>query len=303
MTKLETLKQEHDLRKAWKNEAKDFTPWLADNLYYIADILDMDLELVETESKVGTFSADILAKDSESERYVVIENQLDDSNHDHLGKLITYASGKDAKAIVWVVRKARDEHRQAIEWLNTHTISEIGFYLLEIELWTIGTSMPAPKFNVVERPNEWAKAVKPSSDISDSKMLQFQFWQVFVDYANKCGFNKTFSLRNPHARNWFDIAVGSSRCHISLEAKRQKQEATVGLYIQDDKYLFDSLFADKATIEADFGEPLEWTEASKARRIYAVRSFDLTDTSCWQDIFKWYIEKSIVIKKTVQKYL
>ena len=164
MYNLDTLTQEPNLRKAWPNEAKDFTPWLASHLEYIGNILEMDLELVEKESKVGGYSADILAKvadaEDDSESYVVIENQLEDSNHDHLGKLITYASGKKAKAIVWVVKKARDEHREAIKWLNDNTTSELGFYLLEIELWHIGTSKLAPKFNVVERPNEWAKVVK-----------------------------------------------------------------------------------------------------------------------------------------------
>lgn len=103
--KLKTLKQEHNLRKAWPNEASDFTPWLADNLSYIGDILGMELELIEKESKVGGYSADILAKEADTENYVIIENQLEDSNHCHLGQLITYASGKNAKAIVWVVKK------------------------------------------------------------------------------------------------------------------------------------------------------------------------------------------------------
>ena len=123
MYNLDTLTQETNLRKVWPNEAKDFTPWLAEHLEYIGNILEMDLELVETESKVGGYSADILAKaensESDTESYIVIENQLEDSNHDHLGKLITYASGKKAKAIVWVVKTAREEHREAIKQTKT----------------------------------------------------------------------------------------------------------------------------------------------------------------------------------------
>ena len=198
MYNLDTLTQETNLRKVWPNEAKDFTPWLAEHLEYIGNILEMDLELVETESKVGGYSADILAKtedsESDTESYVVIENQLEDSNHDHLGKLITYASGKKAKAIVWVVKTAREEHREAIKWLNDNTNSELGFYLLEIELWHIGNSKLAPKFNVVERPNEWAKVVKTSNDVSDTKVLQLEFWQAFIDYASKTSFAKSFRM-------------------------------------------------------------------------------------------------------------
>lgn len=230
MYNLDILKQEHNLRKAWPNEAKDFTPWLADNISLIGDILEMDLELIEKESKVGGYSVDILAKEADTENYIVIENQLEDSNHDHLGKLITYASGKKAKAIVWVVKKARDEHREAIEWLNENTGPQLGFYLLEIELWQIGDSKMAPKFNVVERPNEWAKTIKPSLNVSDTQVLQIEFWQAFIDCANKTHFTKTFSLPSAHAQNWYDIRIGSSKCHICLEAKKQKQEATVGIY-------------------------------------------------------------------------
>ena len=289
MYNLDTLTQETNLRKAWPNEAKDFTPWLADHLEYIGNILEMDLELIEKESKVGGYSADILAKvadaEDDSESYVVIENQLEDSNHDHLGKLITYASGKKAKAIVWVVKKARDEHREAIKWLNENTTSELGFYLLEIELWHIGSSKLAPKFNVVERPNEWAKIVKSSAEVSDTS------------------FTKSFRLPSAHPQNWFNLAIGSSKCNICLEAKKQKQEATVGIYIYDDKDLYHKIESDKQAIETAINSTLHWTEAKKASRFYETKSFDMNDPSSWEDVFKWFMEKCFLFKKVVQKYL
>ena len=160
--KLDKLSQIKDLRTVWSNEAKDFTPWLAkeENLSLLSETIGIDIVLEETESSVGSFSLDIFAKEEGTDRKIIIENQLEDTNHDHLGKLITYASGKDASIIIWIVKKARDEHRQAIEWLNSHTDKEIGFYLLEIELWKIGGSNPAPKFNIVERPNDWGENSK-----------------------------------------------------------------------------------------------------------------------------------------------
>ena len=297
---LDTLKQETNLRKAWPNEAKDFTPWLAEHLSYVGDILDMELELVEKESKVGGYSADILAKEANTDNYVVIENQLEDSNHTHLGQLLTYASGKQAKAIVWVIKKARDEHREAIEWLNDNTVPQIAFYLLEIELWQIGASKLAPKFNVVERPNEWAKTIKPNADASDTQVLQLEFWQAFNDYAATTKFIKSFRLRTAKSQNWYDLAVGDSRFHICLEAKKQKGEATVGIYIPDDKQLYTDLLKHKTEIAAALGvaeNDIEWKDASKATRFYLKKNFDMTDSSQWIEIFKWYIENCLAIKK------
>ena len=116
--------------------------------------------LEETESAVGSFNVDIFAaEEGGTGRKIIIENQLEETNHDHLGKIITYASGKGAEVVIWIVKRARDEHKQAVEWLNQHTDKNIGFFLLEIELWKINDSLPAPKFNVVERPNDWAKTM------------------------------------------------------------------------------------------------------------------------------------------------
>ena len=129
------LKEIKDLRKVWAHEALDFTPWLAEeeNLSELADAVGLEITLDETESSVGDFSVDIFAKETGTDRKIIIENQLEDTNHDHLGKLITYASGKDAEIIIWVVKRAREEHRSAVEWLNNHTDENIGFFLVEIK--------------------------------------------------------------------------------------------------------------------------------------------------------------------------
>ena len=123
----------------------------------LSNTIGIDIVLEERESAVGKYSDDIYGREEGTDRKIVIENQLEDSNHDHLGKIITYASGKDAKTIIWIVKRARDEHRQAIEWLNAHTDEEVGFFLLEIEVWKIGDSLAAPKFNIVSKPNDWGK--------------------------------------------------------------------------------------------------------------------------------------------------
>ena len=132
-----------ELRDVWLHEALDFTRWLSEepNLAILSSAVGIELELIETESSVGSFNVDIYAREAGTGRKVIIENQLEDTNHDHLGKVITYAAGKGAEVVVWVVARARDEHRQAIEWLNQHTDSDFGFFLVEIELWSIGDSL------------------------------------------------------------------------------------------------------------------------------------------------------------------
>ena len=132
--KLDTLVKINDLREVWKNEATDFTPWLAkeENLALLSETIGIDISLEETESNVGSFNVDIFATEEGTSRKIIIENQLEDTNHDHLGKLITYASGKNAEIVIWIVKRARDEHRQAIEWLNNHTDDSSAFCLIEI---------------------------------------------------------------------------------------------------------------------------------------------------------------------------
>ena len=154
MPTLNRLKEIKDLRTVWPNEAQDFTPWLSldENIALLSEAVGIDIIVSETESSVGRFNVDIFASESGTDRKIIIENQLDTTNHDHLGKLITYASGKSANVIIWMVKQARDEHRAAIEWLNNHTDGNISFYLCEIKLFQIGASEPAVKFEVIEKP-------------------------------------------------------------------------------------------------------------------------------------------------------
>lgn len=145
MELLGKMERINDLRSIWPHEAYDFSKWLSqeENLAMLSDSVGIDVALEELESPVGDFSVDLYAYEEGTNRRIVIENQLEDTNHDHLGKIITYASGKDAEVVIWIVKRARDEHKQAIEWLNQHTDENIGFFLLEIELWKINDSLPA----------------------------------------------------------------------------------------------------------------------------------------------------------------
>ncbi|MBQ7933120.1 MAG: DUF4268 domain-containing protein, partial [Clostridia bacterium] len=185
-------------------------------------------------------------------RKIIIENQLEETNHDHLGKIITYASGKEAQVIIWIVKRARDEHKKAVEWLNQHTDENIVFFLLEIELWKIDDSLPAPKFNIVERPNDWVRALKTTEGLSDTKKLQFDFWQAFTEYASEqTDFKKAFSIRKSLPQHWYNIGVGNSSYHLVLTVNTQKKCIGTEIYIHDDKEIFEKFQSRKSEIEAE----------------------------------------------------
>ena len=239
-------------------------------------MIGIDIVLEELESSVGGFSVDIYATEEGTGRKIIIENQLEDTDHDHLGKIITYASGKGAEVVVWVVKRARDEHKQAVEWLNQHTDENIGFFLLEIELWKINDSLPAPKFNVVERPNDWAKTMKAIEGLSDTKKLQLEFWQSFNDYAfGKQEFKSIFSKRKPQPQHWYDLSVGTSTYHIGLTVNTQKKRIGTEIYINDDKLMFEKFRDNKDAIEAELGIELDWRVATKDSRIGALKNADI----------------------------
>lgn len=166
-----------DLRTIWKHEATDFSKWLAEeeNLQQLSEAIGIDISLEELESSVGDFNVDIYGTEEGTDRKIIIENQLEYTNHDHLGKIITYAAGKNAQIIVWVVKHARDEHRQAVDWLNNHTDETIGLFLVEVELWKICDSPVAPKFNVVAQPNNWAKVIKGAGKLTENKKILLDF--------------------------------------------------------------------------------------------------------------------------------
>ena len=308
MINLKKLEEIKDLRKVWPHEAVDFTPWLAqeENMALLSDALGMDISVDETESGVGDFSVDIFASETGTGRKIIIENQLEDSNHDHLGKIITYASGKSAEVIVWVVKHAREEHRAAIEWLNNNTSERIGFFLCEIKLYRIGDSEPAVKFEVVEKPNDWAKEVRKSEATTETQQQRYDYWNAFQDYAfNNTQFAKSLNRRKAGYDHWLNFSIGSSACYISVTQVQKRNVVGVELNISDDKELFHSLHAHKDAIEGETGIKFEWKELPerKASRILVEKAVDFGEKSKWQSQFDWVIDTMIKMKKAFRKYL
>ena len=296
-----------DIRSVCTDEANYCTKWLAEeeNLSLWGDTIDMDLELEERESSVGSFSVDIFARESGTNRQVIIENQLEDTNHDHLGKLITYASGKGAEVIVWIVKRARDEHRQAIEWLNQHTDKNIGFFLLEIELWQIGDSEKAPRFNIVERPNDWAKTMKTIEGMSDTEILKLDFWTGFNEaMSHHEKFTTSFRTRKVGPHHYYDLKIGSSEYQVVLTINTQKQHIGADLYINDNKELFHVFQQHKEEIANLLQSEVEWreTEDKKASSIMIFTNINPWTRECWGKAYEWFLEKAIVFKDIASKF-
>ncbi len=296
-----------DLRNVWGHEASDFTQWLSqdENLNLLSDEVGISIKLVQTEANVGRYNVDILAEEENSGRKIIIENQLEDTNHDHLGKIITYASGYDAEVIIWIVKNYREEHQKAIDWLNEHTDEKICFYLIKLELWQIEDSNPAPKFDIIASPNEWAKAIKTSAiggEHTETKVKQFEFWTNFKHYVSMK--DNKMRLQTPRYQHWYDVSIGSSDAHIALTVNTIKDQAACEVYINKNKDLFKFLSEHKQDIEKDINEPAEWIDSNVASSIKIRKNFDdilnvPEDCSTWE----WLYLKTKLFQSVFGKYL
>ena len=221
--------------------------------------MNLSLTDVDTEQFVGSYRCDIICKDELTGKSVLIENQLEQTNHDHLGKIITYASGLDASVVVWIVAKARAEHASAIEWLNKHTDDEISFFLIEVHAYTIGDSAPAPMFKIVEQPNDFAKTVKAiahKGELNETQTNRLQFWTQFNDVIEQRG--KPFNKRKATSDHWYSVAIGSSQCHISIDLVNKEHRIRVGVWVSDNKELYDCFYEHKDEIEDSAGCNFVW---------------------------------------------
>lgn len=308
MLNLGVLQEIPDLRVVWPNEATDFTPWLArdENVSLLGSAVGMDIVVEESESPVGGFKADIVASEVGTNRKIIIENQLEETNHDHLGKLITYAAGKSADVVIWLVRRAREEHKAAIEWLNSRTDERVGFFLLEIKLYRIGDSSPAVKFEVVECPNDWKKVFRANENEKPRHRLRLEYWSAFNDYAfAKADFAREFSCRKPSIEHYTELSIGATGYHISLTFIQRRNEIGAEFYIADDKPFFQSLSEKKSEIESALGFEMEWQElpGKKASRIRVRKSANLLDRSEWESQFEWLSSMALKIKSVFCKFL
>ena len=293
-----------NLREAWSSESSDFTPWLAqdENLKLLGEAVGIELELESQEKEVGPFRADILCKDTANDSWVLIENQLEKTDHSHLGQLLTYAAGLNAVTIVWIAERFTEEHRAALDWLNERTDEKINLFGLEIELWRIGDSPIAPKFNIISQPNGWSKTVQQataasaSGEISEHKQFQLSFWTAFKDYMEtKSSFVR---CQKPLPQHWTNHAIGRSGVHLgSIVSTSNSETGTKGSEIRVELYMdgpnakpeFAALELQRESLERALGFPLTWhnPENKAMCRLFTRKDADFLNENLWPEQFAW----------------
>lgn len=298
-----------DLRSYWKREASDFTPWLAqeENIQLLGETIGIDLEVQSQEESVGPFSADILCKDTFNDHYVLIENQLERTDHTHLGQLMTYAAGLEAVTIIWIAQKFTEEHRAALDWLNRITDDTFNFFGIEIELVRIGDSVPAPIFNLVSKPNNWSKQIKQSAghNITDTKLLQMEYFQALKVYLEER--KSSFKIQKPAPQHWTNISIGKSNLYLSATVNSRDKSINIWFNIQtaNAKETFDKLYeiAFQDSLKA-ISSNLVWDrlENRKMSGVTLKTSGDFTDRTDWNNQFEWFkvnIERFIAFFKPI----
>ena len=293
-----------DIRKIWKHEQYDFSDWLAkkENIEELNNILGVSLVDVEKEKAVGDFRCDLYGIDEGSGKVVLIENQLDSTNHDHLGKIITYGAVLNASVIVWIVTTARQEHRKAIEWLNSHFDDEVSFFLIEVKAYKIGNSDPAPQFNIVEQPNDFAIGVKTAKN--DSEVQRLAFWSRFNEVLESE--NYPLNKRKATTHHWYDISMGSSNCHLSINLVNKDNKIRVCLYITNNKEFYDELYTKKDEIENKLGYELEWNrldDAIASTISTYIMGLDFKNPSNYDELIKKSICKVLELRKVFKEYI
>jgi hypothetical protein len=266
--------------------------------------LGIELEVESTEVAAGPYSADILARDSATGDYVVVENQLGRTDHDHLGKSITYAAVLNATAVVWVAAEFTEEHKKALDWLNDNSSEDVSYFGVLLELWQIDDSKPAVHFNVISRPAEFARSAairEASAPLSDARRLQLDWW---TDFRNAIlARTDLTSARQPRPRYWYDVPLGRSGIHISCTANTFDNILAVRVYMRsryNSEAALSQLLDDKDTIEEEIGEPLVWDASPEARdKVISIsKSADLRHRNRWPEYVDWMVGMTDRFRKT-----
>ena len=301
------------LKDVFKKEDKDFTPWLNENLDTLGDKLNLDIIDGNIEEGVGSFNCDIIAKDSNSNKVVIIENQFGTTNHDHLGKILTYSAVKEASIIIWIAENFREEHAKTLEWLNesVSTDSDLSFFGMEIKVIKIHQSPPAPDFNIIVKPNDWERSVKLSSQpmsVSEKNYLKF-----FIGLVNAYGSkHPRWRKVKPRPQSWLGFSAGKSGLQFTW-AFKSGNRFSVELYIDtrdknENERVFEELSSHRVKIEQEI-KNLSWEKLIERRacRIGVYKNIkasirDLSESD-YPDIFKWATETMTLFSSVFSRYI
>lgn len=293
-----------DLRTAWLREDTQFTPWLAqpENIDLLGEALGLSLALEGTEVGVGGFRADLHLRDLATGGVVLVENQLEATDHMHLGQLLTYAAGLSATTVVWIAARFREEHRAALDWLNEHTDEGLRFFGVQIEVWRIGDSPPAPRFEVVARPNAWARQVKAAAQATAAAegggSPYPAFWEVFNTTAEERG--ARFRAPSGNRPNWYPWSLGGKGATLCGRATLPKDQATVFVSILSGPArdaCFGLLLRDRDAIERELGCVLVWDDTGKEARVSYAWAVPLGDPARWSAAAEQLVDRLVAFER------
>lgn len=298
-----------EVRDIWKHEAHDFTPWLLEHADYLEDALGIGIDLENAEHPVGGFSLDLIGRDLTNDAVLIVENQLEKTDHAHLGQILTYAAGTDAASIVWIATVFREEHRQAIDWLNEQTRENIRFFGVELQVTKIGTSLPAPLFKLVAQPNSWQKQVRSTAQTTKTgakASFYLQFWTRYLERMNK-EHPEWPQSRNPTSSSWMNFTSPIKGIQLNpsfAQGARLRHEIYIDTRDADrNTEIFDYLSQQKDAIEAEYGGPLDWEElpTKKACRIANYReNADVVNVGQHEEHITWLLEEGVRLRRVLE---
>lgn len=301
--KLGTLKKVENLRSIWDHEATNFTRWLAksENIQLLSDEIGITLKVLQIEASVGNFAVDILAEEAETGKKIIIENQLEKTNHDHLGKIITYAAGHEAEIIIWIVKDFRDEHKQALDWLNEHTDDKINFFGINIELWQIDESAIAPKFNLISEPNKWTKALRVATakgDLSENSTKLISFLDGFVSYCKEQGTVLHLGRVQAATPAYYTIGIKTNEGWIAVKLNNSKKTAKVDYYFKEKEPYQKFKLKYEKKVDALFDSALIWDDMDKYKgaTVGVSGAFDLDKPETWKSYYAWIKQNAEIIQ-------
>lgn len=291
-----------DIREVWKDEARDFTPWLAEQAELLGEALGMELVHEETEAAVGEYSADLVFIEEGTDQRIVVENMFNRTDHDHLGKLITYMAGLGAHYTVLLASEFRDEHQAALNWLNTISTNDFGFFGIVLEVWRIGDSSPAPRFRVAVQPDNWSRSVRASRDYSSTETNRAwqRFWEEILPELHDAYPDWKGNV-TPPKHSTLNFSSSSSYKQVKYKFGCHKSgRPRVDVYIDtgdegSTKDIFDKLYGSRQKIEQAVGKELEWDRLNgkRASRISLSNpdEIQVTEESCWPEVRTWFIRE------------
>ncbi len=298
-----------DLRDVWAHEAHALTPWLLDNADVLADVLGIDLELTAREHAVGSFALDLIGRDLTNDCVLVVENQLTPTDHDHLGKLITYAAGTDARTVVWIAPAVREEHRQALDLLNDLGGDRVRFFALELSAVRIGDSAAAPLLQLRAQPNDWharlSAVARGVSQATGKPALYAQFWSKFLDRVKTDRPHWTRSQK-PGAASWFAMPCpfkGGPYYAVSFNLGGRVRSELYIDYTDPDRVgaLFSALHAMRDRVEQAYGKQLSWEELpdKRASRVADYGEGDVTNQQAHDAYIDWFIDSGTRLRQAI----